>query len=142
MTPHRYTELFFLTKPQRLARGTVPCFECRRADYNRFQERWRESIRTPDDADSMDAVLHNERLDGKKKRTYIAALRALPDGTYVAIDGEPYLLLDSMLQQWSDGGYVAKRRHDPHHLVEVLTPESVVKVFQTGYRPMVHASAR
>lgn len=142
MTPHRYTELFFLDEAAAFSAGHRPCAECRRADYNRFRAFWRESIGTPDDADAMDAVLHRERLDDKKKRTFAEKLGALPNGTYVAIDRTPYLLWDATLHQWSDEGYVRRLALDQSRIVEVLTPASIVKVLRAGYRPAVHASVR
>lgn len=142
MTPHRYTELFFLDEAAALSAGHRPCAECRRSDYNRFRAFWREAIGTADDADSMDVVLHDERLEGKRKRTYSDKLSALPDGAYVAIDGAPHLLWNSALHEWSADRYVGKRTIDRHASVEVLTPPSIVKILQAGYRPMVHASAR
>lgn len=140
MTPHRYTELFFLDEAAGFSAGHRPCAECRRTDYNRFRTFWRDAIQTPDDADSMDEVLHRERLDGKKKRMYSAALSALPNGTYVAIDGVPYLLWHSALYEWSDGGYGAKRPLNGRQSVDVLTPPSIVKILHAGYIPTIHPS--
>ena len=40
MQPNRYTELFFLDEATALAAGHRPCFECRRADAERFAELW------------------------------------------------------------------------------------------------------
>jgi hypothetical protein len=88
----------------------------------------------------MDAVLHTERLDGKKKRTYSAPLSTLPDGAYVAIDGAPYLLWNSTLHKWSDGGYTARRSAEAKESVVVLTPPSIVKVLRAGYAPAIHPS--
>ncbi len=140
MTPHRYTELFFLDEAAALSAGHRPCAECRRTDYNRFRSFWRESIKTPDDADSMDAVLHDERLDGKKKRTYSATLGELPDGTYVAIDGIVHLLWNAALHEWSAGGYIAKRPLQRQQSADVLTPPSIVKILRAGYTPAIHPS--
>jgi hypothetical protein len=140
MTPHRYTELFFLDEAAALSAGHRPCAECRRADYNRFRSFWREAIKTPDDADAMDLMLHAERLDGKKKRTYSEALGVLPNGTYVAIDGTPHLLWDAALYVWSAGSYVAKRSLDGKQSVEVLTPRSIVNILRAGYVPAIHPS--
>lgn len=140
MTPHRYTELFFLDEAAALSAGHRPCAECRRIDYNRFRSFWREAIKTPDDADAMDLVLHAERLDGKKKRTYSEALGVLPNGTYVAIDGTPHLLWDAALYEWSAGRYVAKRSLDGKQSVEVLTPRSIMNILRAGYVPAIHPS--
>jgi hypothetical protein len=141
MTPHRYTELFFLDEAAALSAGHRPCAECRRADYNRFRKLWRDAVGSPDDADSMDAVLHGERLEGKKKRTYRSDVASLPDGTYVAIDGSAYLLWEGSLREWSDSGYVGTRAIVPGQTVDVLTPQSIVAVLRAGYRPAIHPSS-
>lgn len=138
MTPHRYTELFFLDEAAAFSAGHRPCAECRRQDYDCFRRFWRDSIGGPDDADSMDLVLHAERLDGKRKRTYTARLGDLPDGTYVSFDGPPHLVWNGSLHEWSDGGYGAGGAMDERRSVEVLTPPSIVKVFCAGYVPAVH----
>jgi hypothetical protein len=141
MTPHRYTELFFLDEAAALSAGHRPCAECRRTDYNRFREFWRQAVGGPDDADSMDAVLHRERLDNRRrKRTFSDEITALPDGTYVVVDGAPHLIWERALYQWSDGGYLTKRPLNRGKTVEVLTPASIVKVLRAGYRPLVHPS--
>ena len=40
MTPHRYTELFFLDEATGLAAGHRPCSECQRRRYNEFRAAW------------------------------------------------------------------------------------------------------
>ena len=45
MQPNRYTELFFLDEATALAAGHRPCFECRRADADRFAELWAQDAR-------------------------------------------------------------------------------------------------
>src|SRR5262245_18029490 len=42
MQPGRYTELFFLDEATALEAGHRPCAECRRDDYVRFGELWRQ----------------------------------------------------------------------------------------------------
>lgn len=141
MTPHRYTELFFLDEAAAFSAGHRPCAECRRADYNRFQDLWRRTIGGPSDADSMDAQLHRERLDGKKKRTYSQDVAALPDGTYVVFAGSPHVVLGKALYEWSDAGYRQRRPRPKSHLVEVTTPPAIVNLYRAGYAPALHASA-
>jgi hypothetical protein len=141
MAPHRYTELFFLDEACALAAGHRPCAECRRDDYRRFQALWKARHGEPADADSMDARLHDERLAGKKKRTYRAPIGDLPDGTYVALDGTAWLVWGKCLHAWSDSGYVRKRARPSQGEVEALTPRSIVAILAAGYRPGVHPSA-
>jgi len=140
MTPHRYTELFFLDEAAGFSAGHRPCAECRRDDYNRFRELWEKAVGGPSDADSIDHRLHAERLDGEKKRTYCDELANLPDGTYVVLDGKVHLVWGTAIFEWSASGYT-RRRPRGRRPVEVLTPPSVVKVFKAGYHPWIHPSA-
>ena len=58
-----YTELFFLDEVTAFAAGHRPCAECRRADFLRFTDAWREAfgVTSRRNADEMDVVLHGER---------------------------------------------------------------------------------
>ena len=140
MTPHRYTELFFLDEATAFAAGHRPCFECRRGDYHRFVELWPGS-RSSTRADGIDAVLHAERVNRRAKCTHRARFRDLPDGTYVALDGRAWLLWDDALLAWSSKGYDARFPRPDVGEADVLTPPSVVEVFRAGYRPGVHPTA-
>src|SRR5262245_39749503 len=78
MQPNRYTELFFLDEATALAAGHRPCFECRRADADRFAELW---ARTQGDverarAPAMDDQLHAERVDRDRRKATFSARRA------------------------------------------------------------------
>jgi len=42
LQPDRFTELFFLDEATAFAAGHRPCALCRRADYDRFGEIWRD----------------------------------------------------------------------------------------------------
>jgi len=141
MAPRRYTELFFLDEATAMSAGHRPCAECRRGDYRRFQSFWVRCRPEPRDADSMDLRLHADRLDGKMKRRYTAEIATLPDGAYVALDGEAWLLWNGRLHAWSETGYVRRRDRPSRGEVEVLTPRSFVEVIAAGYRPAVHPSA-
>jgi hypothetical protein len=149
MQPNRYTELFFLDEATALAAGHRPCFECRRAGATRFAELWSKVHRLPKAARAtdMDAILHPERTEtGGAKRTHIAALAGLPDGTFVlhAADGvapRAYLVDAYRLLAWSPGGYETAISRPSKALIEVLTPPSIVAVLSAGYRPMLHPSA-
>ncbi len=140
MTPHRYTELFFLDEGTALGAGHRPCAECRRADYNRFLRLWEAWSGAPASADVMDARLHADRIERKRKKTYREDLVRVPDGAYVALDGQAWLVWDSNLFAWSDSGYM-RRRPRGRGDVEVLTPRSAVAILAAGYRPAIHPSA-
>ncbi|HEV3092073.1 MAG TPA: hypothetical protein VGX91_11605 [Candidatus Cybelea sp.] len=141
MTPHRYTELFFLDEAAALSAGHRPCFECRRADCNLFRAFWARAIGPATDADSMDLRLHADRLDGKSKRTYRADIATLPDGAYVVFEGEPHLIWGDAIFPWTDSGYRGAIPRPKRGELEVLTPRAFVEVLSAGYRPMVHPSA-
>jgi hypothetical protein len=143
MTPGRYTELFFLDEATALADGHRPCAECRHADYLQFQAAWRRTHPgMPASAAAMDTALHTERrLRAWQKRTYLAGIELLPDGTLVAVDGEAWLLQAGRLYAWSAQGYVESRPRPGTGEVVVLTPPSVVAVLRAGYRPGAHPSA-
>src|SRR5215468_5607542 len=86
MQPSRYTELFFLDEATALAAGHRPCFECRRADAERFAELWArvQGRSERERAPAMDEALHAERLDLRGgKRTFRARRADLPSGTFV-----------------------------------------------------------
>ena len=141
MTPHRYTELFFLDESAAFAAGHRPCRECRYSDYRRFATLWEACNGRPATADSMDRMLHAERLNGKAKRTHDAEISTLPDGAYVRMGETAWLLWGGRLYAWSDCGYQESRPRPHRGKVSVLTPHSVIAVFAAGYRPAIHFSA-
>ncbi len=146
MAPKHYTELFFLDEATALAAGHRPCFECRRKDYQRFKSAWLagnpdSNLDSRSGIEPIDRQLHAERLtEAKTKRTYRAAVHALPDGTMVQGDGEAAasLLWRGQLRRWTPGGYVAACAVDPEQWAEVLTPLSIVRAIGAGYVPVVH----
>jgi hypothetical protein len=150
MQPNGYTELFFLDEATALAAGHRPCFECRRADAERFAELWaRTQGRTERErAPAMDEALHAERLDShRRKRTFRARRADLPNGSFIRYGrcgGEPRacVVVGASLLVWHPSGYTSLVM--PSILnedVEVLTPPSIVAVLSAGYRPMLHSSA-
>jgi len=143
MTPHRYTELFFLDEATALAAGHRPCFECRRADFRRFRDAWVAAHGGDGRVGSIDTMLHAARVGpGRAKRTFDADARDLPDGTMVAhphAPGAACLVHRGALRPWSFAGYGA-----PIPVagpVAVLTPAPAVAAIAAGYVPQVHVSA-
>jgi len=138
-----YTELFFLDEVTALAAGHRPCFECRRRDAVNFAARWRDAfkLQAAPRAPEMDAVLHAERLDGRKKRLHRRSLDDLPDGTMIALNGEAFAVRGSELLRWTPEGYGTHQPRPRGIMVEVLTPSSTVAVLAAGYRPRWHPSA-
>jgi hypothetical protein len=142
MAQRSWTELFFLDEATALAAGHRPCFYCRRAEAIAFRAAWAagQGIAAPP-APAMDAVLHGERLDGRRKRLHPLGqpLAAFPDGTMVASGMSAYAIVGGRPLLWSFDGY----RDDalPPSLDSLLTPPSVVAAFASGYRPALHPSA-
>jgi hypothetical protein len=150
MQPNRYTELFFLDEATALAAGHRPCFECRRAEAERFAELWAgtQGKAQRERAPAMDEVLHAERVGSERRKvTYRARRGDIPSGAFVryARDGggaRSYLIVGNHLLAWHPSGYTSLIM--PAHIgdeVEVLTPRSIVAVLSAGYRPMLHPSA-
>jgi hypothetical protein len=139
MTPNRYTELFFLDEAAAFAAGHRPCAECRRERFRAFQAAWGRPARAPE----IDAELHPARIDGKRRKvTYEAELNSLPNGSFVHIDGSPYLVWDDGLFLWTPEQYTREDRRPDHRTVTVLTPEPIVRCFRNGYQPETHGSLR
>jgi hypothetical protein len=144
MSPNRYTELFFLDEAVAFAAGHRPCAECRRERYNAFREAWaraKQQGRTPF-ADEMDLELHPARIDKRKKVTYEAPLRSLPNGCFVQIEGGAYLVLGAVLLLWTPEGYTRREARPRDSIVTVLTPKPIVGCFREGYGPEIHESGR
>ncbi len=130
MAPNRYTGLFFLDEATALAAGHRPCAECRNADYRSYL-----ALTGATRADELDERLHAER-----GRVHEAELTELPDGTFVVLDGEPWLVLGSDLLRWAPGGY-SERRPRRGGAADVVTPPTSVRVLASGWRgslPLVH----
>jgi hypothetical protein len=147
--PHRYTELFFLDEATSFAAGHRPCAECRRERYNEFRTAWTEAnsgraALKRVSADDMDSVLHAERaVRGGGKKTWQTRAGNVPLGAFIEFGGQPHLVWSGKLWPWTFAGY-----EDPVSMsavaaeVTVLTPQSIARVFESGFTPQVHPSAR
>jgi len=134
MAPNRYTGLFFLDEATALAAGHRPCAECRNADYKSFLE-----LTGASRADELDDVLHAER-----GCPHEAELDELPDGAFVLLEQEPWLVLGAELLRWTPGGYRERRRRSEGR-VEVVTPSTSLRVLASGWSsslPLVHPGQR
>ena len=140
-----YTELFFLDEVTAFAAGHRPCAECRRADFLRFTDAWREAfgVTSRRIADEMDVVLHGERCVSGEGGVPIAQFQceaaALPDGTMVAQGGQAFAIRGGKFLPWSFDGYGPPSPVTGE--LKMLTPPAIVKIFQTGYAPSFHPSA-
>jgi hypothetical protein len=133
MPPGRYTGLFFLDEATALAAGHRPCAECRHADYRSFLE-----LSGARGADELDGVLHAERLGPKPERD----VAALPDGAFVLVAAEPWLVLKGVLLRWTPGGYAERRTLSGR--ATLVTPPTILRVLRSDWEsslPLVHPSA-
>jgi hypothetical protein len=147
LQPGRFTELFFLDEVTAFAAGHRPCALCRRADYDRFGEIWRELHPRLGGADAIDAQLHEERVDpgSRAHRLHAARLDELPDGAFVVLDDAPHLVLGNALLRWTPAGYVGPTALPARTAAVLVTPPSLVAVLGAGWTPDVplfHSSAR
>lgn len=138
--PGRWTALFFDDEAVALAAGHRPCAECRRADYNRFLEAVTEVLGARPRASELDVRLHADRRDGAAQRTHQDAWSALPDGTFVRLDGGPAVVVGDVVVPWTDG-YGAAQARPRTGQVDVLTPRLTVDVLRAGYVPQVGVDA-
>ena len=147
MAPGRYTELFFLDEATALAAGHRPCYECRRADFLRFQAGWKHAFPDTDaSAPVIDRALHRARVEPRTRRQirFTAPLDGLPDGTFVILPDDPsppLLVLGAQVFPWHPSGYAPPRPRLAAIKVLVLTPRPTVAVLRAGYTAAVHPSA-
>ncbi|MCK5874222.1 MAG: hypothetical protein P1U78_09450 [Alcanivoracaceae bacterium] len=147
-SPGKYSELFFLDEATALSAGHRPCAECRRERYNEFKAIWcaanlENGSSTDISVAQIDKQLHMERaVRGGGKVTYRTDFGAVPAGAFIEIGGGAFLLWQGRLHQWSVHGY-SPSNLVPSQLdvVTMLTPASIVRVLQHGFRPQVHESA-
>lgn len=143
MAPNLYTELFFLDEATALAAGHRPCFECRREQAGLFKVAWIKGnpqyhFDSKVAINEIDQVIHEQRInkDGTKI-TFKALLKDLPNGVFIEIDDQPYLLSNGRRYSWSPAGYGKAYPLNQNELVSVLTPASIVNAIRVGYRPQM-----
>jgi hypothetical protein len=143
MQPGTWTELFFLDEAAALADGHRPCAECRNAAYRAFQRVWQSLYPDqPASADAMDAILHTERrVQRFVKRTHLADIAGLPNGTYISLEERAWMVLDDALLAWSADRYTHRSPRPGGGEVTVLTPASVVAALRAGYDAKLHPTA-
>lgn len=143
MTPDRWTELFFLDEATAFSAGHRPCFQCRYADHQRFKTAWLKGnpqygFTEKTSINQIDNILHAERVDKKgNKVTYTALAKKLPDGVFILIADEPYLVANGQMYRWSASGYANGQVLPAEEMVSVLTPASIVNAFKAGYQPQM-----
>jgi hypothetical protein len=143
MAPNLWTELFFLDEATAFAAGHRPCFECRREDARRFKVAW--LLGNPEYGfqpnvliGKIDEIIHRERISQDNiKITYETDISELPDGTFIEITNETYLLANKHIYKWTPAGYSEELPYPQNVKVRVLTPRSVVNAFRYGYGPQI-----
>jgi len=144
MSPHRYTELFFLDEATAFAAGHRPCAECRRERYLEFKDYWVKANlnKSPEavKASDISRILHQERIKKKEKRTFKANLKELPEGSIFSVNGSACIMFAGRAHLWSFEGYRPADSLNLPDEVDVLTPKSIVKVFKRGLMPKIHDS--
>jgi hypothetical protein len=111
MTPDRWTELFFMDEATSFAAGHRPCAECRREDFNRFKSFWllanpefKFDTKTP--IQKIDQILHKERISPDKSKIIFKEFSNLiPNGSFVAIDKQAYIVSNQEIFRWTSFGY-------------------------------------
>jgi hypothetical protein len=145
MQPGRFTELFFLDEATAFAAGHRPCALCRREDYQRFTEIWREVHPSDAGADAIDERPHAERFDAsaRAQRRHAFPPEQLPDGTFVTDGDDAYVVFAGSLHRWTPHRY--ERSEPSTAQLELLTPPSLLEVLRQGWDPVVpkvHPSVR
>jgi hypothetical protein len=145
LQPGRFTELFFLDEATAFAAGHRPCALCRREDYVRFGELWRDVHPGQHGADAIDAQLHAERVDPETRghRLHEARYDRLPDGAFVLVEGAPQLVRGVELLAWTPSGYTGRIPRPASGPAVLVTPPSLVGVLAAGWEsvvPLLHSS--
>ena len=110
--PNHYTFLYFHDEAVSFAAGHRPCAECRRDSYNAYRAAWAAGLGVePPSAAAMNRQLHAERLvpGTHRRRIHPMLWPELPDGTFVLLDGAPFLVLGDEIVEWGTAGYGAHR---------------------------------
>lgn len=144
-SPNSYSELFFLDEATALSAGHRPCGECRKDRFDEFKAAWIEvnDYKTSPPVKQLDKQLHAERaIRGGGKVTFEMEFSQVPEGAFIEIGNDAFLVWKGQLKRWSFQGYksyeVELKSND---LVKVLTPLSIVRILQYGFSPQVHDSA-
>ncbi|MBE0625505.1 MAG: hypothetical protein IH606_11890 [Burkholderiales bacterium] len=141
-----YSELFFLDEATAFAAGHRPCNYCRKSRYMEFKAAWLRANR-PDVVGNIpitevDKVLHAERaIPGGGKMRFSSALKDVPSGAIFEYENAAFLVWKGTVHRWSFDGYTPSSLQLGPQEVNVLTPVSIVRIYEAGFTPGVHASA-
>ncbi|MEO0329428.1 MAG: hypothetical protein AAF217_12615, partial [Pseudomonadota bacterium] len=106
-----------------------------------FADLWRDVFALSHSriADAMDKQLQAERI-GEKETITPDEIGTVPDGAMISHGNLFYVLDKGKCWQWSGQGY--KAANQPNKPVKLLTPPSIVKILQAGYRSEMHPSIK
>jgi hypothetical protein len=142
MARRSWTELFFLDEATALAAGHRPCFFCSRDRAEVFRAAWAAGNEDAlPRAAEMDAVLHRERLEGRRKRIHAlpGPIARLPDGAMIAAGPDAFLILAGRPWRWTPSGYEGAA--EVPRATGLLTPPATLAALHAGYRPVLHPTA-
>ena len=141
MTPHHYTELFFLDDPTALAAGHRPCGLCRHADYQNWRSHWAQAH----GADSLqhdDRMLHAARVTRTRQHIqHKAPINTLPDGSYIWHQNAAWLIWRSHILRNIGGSYDTCQPRPTRGIATVLTPAPTIATLAQGYQTTPHPTA-
>lgn len=136
-TPRKYTKLFFWDEAVALSAGHRPCKTCRRERFNAYMEAVRSEVDVPSAVDV-------DRMLKRSRGTTLArdSLGALPDGAFVAMDDDWYLIWKRRMFRWTADGYAEAKEVSEFakQQVDVMTPFPSLAALWQGYCPDVHPS--
>jgi len=133
--PRGFTWLYFHDEAVAFAAGHRPCGECRRASYNAYRDAWVGSTGGNPSAGEMNKQLHGERIvrGTHRRRLHEVPWRALPDGSFVLVEGTPALVLGDELVRWTTAGYGTALSRPASGTAQAITPPSTLAVLRNGY---------
>ncbi len=142
----KYTKLFFTDEATALSAGHRPCGYCLRPRLDDFKQAWFEANRTlyagkPATLDTLDRILHDERLATSHRPLMTTLVRKLPDGTFFRMAGSTYLALQGVAVQWAQGEYIGAVIAPETADIQLLTPPSIVNIYSKGWKPVVNPVA-
>jgi hypothetical protein len=146
MAPNLWTELFFLDEATAFAAGHRPCFECRRDAANSFKAAWLQGnpqygFDKKTSINKIDDILQAERIGEQGcKIIYQTAVTDLPNGAFICLHNQPYLLFGGHIYLWHPEGYGPVQALPNVSEITVLTPQSIVNAFRAGYTPQMALS--
>jgi hypothetical protein len=143
--PNRWTHLYFHDEAVSFAAGHRPCAECRRASYDAYRAAWADGLGVDlPSAKQINQRLHGERIvrGTHRRRLHAMPWAELPDGSFVALETAPALVLGGRLREWTHAGYASHRDRPTRGDAEVITPPATVAALRAGYPVHIDDSAR